>query len=72
MPNVSQGFHVFRDGAAWCAVGPHFQDLMTSDAGFGDTPEAAVYALKSELEKSYQWRRQPHPFPSFDGFTVHR
>ena len=36
--DVSHGFHVFRDGDAWCAVGPHFIDLMKSTAGFGNTP----------------------------------
>lgn len=37
---------VFKDGSAWCAVFPDFIDLQASEAGFGDTPEAARAALK--------------------------
>ena len=36
---------VFRDGNAWCAVGPDFVNLQESPAGFGDTPDAARAAL---------------------------
>lgn len=36
---------VFKDGSAWCAVRPDFINLQESDAGFGDTPEAARAAL---------------------------
>lgn len=36
---------IFRDGNQWCAVGPGFKNLQESPAGFGDTPDAALYAL---------------------------
>jgi len=38
---------VFMDGNAWCAVHPDFVNLQESDAGFGDSPEAARAALSS-------------------------
>lgn len=37
----------FKDGNAWCAVKPDFVNLQESDAGFGDTPEAAIKELQS-------------------------
>ena len=37
--------NIFRDGNQWCAVGPGFKNLQESPAGFGDTPNAALYAL---------------------------
>jgi hypothetical protein len=70
MSEVSHGFHVFRDGAAWCAVGPHFIDLMQSKAGFGDTPEIAVDALKAAVSKEPWWRDKA--FPDFNKFKVHQ
>ena len=53
-PDVSQGFHLFKDGNAWCAVGPHFQNLQESDAGFGDTMCDATNALEETREKRRQ------------------
>jgi hypothetical protein len=38
---------VFKDGNAWVAVHPDFQNLQESPAGFGDTPEEARKALVS-------------------------
>lgn len=70
MPDVSHGFHVFRDGNAWCAVGPHFIDLMQSDAAFGDTPEIAVENLRIQVAGQRWW--QDKVFPAFDKFTVHQ
>lgn len=69
MRDVSHGFHVFRDGSAWCAVGPHFTDLMTSDAGFGDTPQKAVDNLRERVSGQQWWRNKV--FPSLDRFTLH-
>ena len=66
--DIAHGYHVFRDGSAWCAVGPHFQSLATDSAGFGDTPEAAVEAWRQEAEK-YNWREKA--IPKFEKFTVH-
>lgn len=69
--DIAHGFHIFRDGNAWCAVGPHFQDLQTSEAGFGDTPEEAHAAFRDECMRSSWWQKQPGPFPAIDRFTIH-
>jgi hypothetical protein len=37
--DISDGYHLLKDGDAWCAVGPVFADLQRSPAGFGDTQE---------------------------------
>lgn len=60
-PDVAHGFHVFRDGNEWCAVGPHFRCLADSGAGFGETPEAAVEALREVIKH----------MPTFADFKVH-
>lgn len=39
-------FRTFMDGNAWCAVLPDFTNLQESQAGFGETKEAAVAALR--------------------------
>lgn len=65
----SHGFHLFMDGNAWCAVGPHFIDLMKSPAGFGMTHEDAVLALHKEIRKDRWWDNKP--LPSVAEFTVH-
>jgi hypothetical protein len=68
MGAIAHGFHLLRDGDAWCAVGPEFVDLQRSPAGFGDTPEEAVKALRAEL------RRDGYPdnaLPKLRDFTVH-
>lgn len=60
------GFHIFKDGNSWCAVGPNFVNLQESVAGFGSTPIAA-YA---------QWlvrracRHGALP-PRYKDFTIH-
>lgn len=68
-PDVRHGFHIFRDGNAWCAVGPHFIDMMKSDIGFGETIGEAHLALKRVAEKSVWWRDKT--FPPLERFTVH-
>ncbi|WP_140803788.1 hypothetical protein [Rhodanobacter glycinis] len=35
----------FMDGSAWCAVLPDFINLQESNAGFGETREAAIAQL---------------------------
>ena len=40
----------FKDGDSWCAVTPNFINLQESRAGFGETKEAAIRALKEENE----------------------
>jgi hypothetical protein len=67
--DVSHGFHVFLDGNAWCAVGPHFRNLQESTAGFGDTPEAAVDEWRKESAKDSWWGN--NPLPTFSEFAVH-
>lgn len=37
--------HIRLDGNQWCATWPNFINLQESQAGFGDTPEAAVAML---------------------------
>jgi hypothetical protein len=39
-------FRTFMDGNAWCAVRSDFIDLQQSSAGFGDTRDTAIEALK--------------------------
>jgi hypothetical protein len=65
--DVSRGFHLFRDGDAWCAVGPDFVDLQRSPAGFGATQQEAVRALWVELRKA-GW---PDWLPALSDFAVH-
>jgi hypothetical protein len=67
--DVSHGFHLFMDGDAWCAVGPHFQDLATSPAGFGSTTEQAVDALHRELRTDPWWDNKA--LPPLSAFAVH-
>lgn len=68
MRTVGHGFHLFRDGDAWGAVGPEFVDLQRSPAGFGATKEAAVKALQVELRKAGY---PDHGIPKIGDFTVH-
>lgn len=70
MADVSHGFHVFMDGNMWCAVGPHFIDLMQSTAAFGETPEKAVDELRTALRRKSWWRDKK--LPTFDEFTIHQ
>jgi hypothetical protein len=42
---IALGWHVIHDGNVWCAVGPIFEDLLVSPAGWGSTPEEARVAL---------------------------
>ena len=50
--DIAHGFHLLRDGDAWCAVGPGFVDLQRSPAGFGNTREAAIRDLRAALRKA--------------------
>ena len=62
------GFHLFRDGDMWAAVGPHFVDLQQSPAGFGMTKAEAVQALHAELRK-VGWPESA--MPALIRFKVH-
>lgn len=66
--DIAHGFHLFRDGDAWAAVGPEFVDLVRSPAGFGLTKEAAVRALQAELRKA-GW--PDYRIPKLGEFKVH-
>jgi hypothetical protein len=67
--DIGAGFHLLRDGDAWCAVGPEFLDLQMSPAGFGDTKEEAVKTLRAELRKvGYP----DHSLPRLGEFMIHR
>ena len=63
------GYRLFRDGSAWCAVPPHFVDLMTSPAGFGNTKEAAVAALLADRGYQTQQRRITAPAAKLEAFV---
>jgi hypothetical protein len=69
-PNVAHGYHLFKDGTAWCAVGPHFIDLMKSDAGFGETQAEAVADLHVQMSMDPWWNNKTRP--TLDKFTVHQ
>lgn len=49
---VALGWHVILDGNVWCAVGPIFEDLLFSPAGWGSTPEEAREALTRRHERA--------------------
>jgi hypothetical protein len=66
--DISEGFHLLKDGNAWCAVGPEFRDLKRSPAGFRATPQEAVKELCAQL------RRAGYPdrsMPRVGAFLVH-
>ena len=42
---ADDGYHVFKDGNSWCAVGAGFVNLQESKAGFGHTPLVALSEL---------------------------
>lgn len=49
LPDISSGWHIFADGNMWCAVGPAYEDLQQSPAGFGPTPHLAYKELLRAL-----------------------
>jgi hypothetical protein len=66
--DISDGFHLLKDGNAWCAVGPDFIDLQQSPAGFGATQAAAVGALRIKLRRRGWLYRL---LPALEEFEVH-
>ena len=66
---LAHGFHLLKDGDAWCAVVPDFLDLQRSPAGFGDTQQEAVRALRVDLRTAGYPDRS---LPSLGEFAVHR
>lgn len=69
MTDFSHGFHIFMDGNMWCAVGPHFRDLQSDHAGFGETPAAAYLAWWGDNRRLNAWRG--HSEPGLDRFIIH-
>lgn len=67
--DVSRGFHLYMDGNAWCAVGPHHVDLQRSYAGFGGTQQAAIDDLWRQIKDTAPCRSSGKP--TIDAFTVH-
>src|SRR5262245_22063609 len=66
--DISEGFHLLKDGEAWAAVGPDLVDLVRSPAGFGSFKEDPVKKLRAEL------RRAGYPdraLPKLGDFKVH-
>ncbi len=63
--DVSTGYHIFADGNMWCAVGPAFENLQESLAGFGPTPRDAYYSL---LRANWAAKH----LPRFAEFTIHQ
>lgn len=45
---IKNEVRIFPDGDTWCAVTSKFINLQESKAGFGSTPDAALYALVKE------------------------
>lgn len=68
--DVSSGFHIFKDGNMWCAVGPTFRDLQQDRAGFGETPVVA-YAKWWEANAMRGGFRTGWAKPSFEKFIIH-
>jgi hypothetical protein len=48
--DIASGWHLVRDGNAWCALGPEFYDLAVSAVGWGSSPEAARNALEARCD----------------------
>lgn len=67
--DISQGFHIFLDGNAWCAVGPNFRDLQQDRTGFGRTPSDAYEAW---WQANCRWLTQSgHTNPDYAKFVIH-
>jgi len=66
----AHGFHIFKDGNMWCAVGPHFRDLQQDNAGFGETPQHAYdeWWLANSRRGGFRtgWAK-----PDFSKFLIH-
>ena len=65
---LAHGFHLLRDGDAWCAVGPDFLNLQRSPAGFGATRQEAIRALRADLRVAGY---SHYSLPSLGEFTIH-
>ena len=51
LENPVHKFCLYRDGNAWCAVGPGFVDMMASPVGFG------LEQIEAVREFQAAWRR---------------
>lgn len=70
MTDLSTGFHIYRDGNMWCAIGPHFRNLQEDNAGFGGTPEAA-YDAWWDANAHRGGFRTGWAKPAFAKFVIH-
>ena len=67
--DIRHGYHVFRDGDGWTAVGPAFVDREVSPVGFGNTPNQAVANWQIAQSKR---RRPSRPSASMRSyFLIH-
>jgi len=62
--DLASGWHVVRDGNAWCALGPEFDDPAVSTVGWGSTPEAARDMLAARYDGEIR-------VPALREFQVH-
>lgn len=71
--DIHKGWHVYRDGDQWCAVGPNFTSLEESPVGFGPHIGGAVTNLRNELYKrDPEYSRNTKFMPDIGDFTVHQ
>jgi hypothetical protein len=66
--DLSHGFHLYRHGTAWCAIGPKFENVHVSVIGFGDTMCDACNEHWKQLSLCREW--QSHERPPFYLFKV--
>jgi hypothetical protein len=65
---IASGWHLICDGAAWCAVGPEFDDFAISVVGWGETQQQACDYLEANLA----WIDSETQVPPISEFKVWR
>lgn len=60
-------WQIIRDGNGWWALGPDFETLEKSPAGWGHTPDEARAALAAR----YLEHSEPLNVPQLSDFRVH-
>jgi hypothetical protein len=60
---------LFKDGNAWCAAPPNFQNYTEDPTGWGGTPEEAVTDLLKVPEFRERARKEGWPTPMFGDFV---
>jgi hypothetical protein len=68
LPKEHVGYRIFKDGDAWCAVGPEFVDPAASVSGWGDSPTEAYidWCRRSLLDHE----RRDQLLPLFADFQI--